>query len=61
MLLISFGAVLCILIVAPIAWMVLTNGERTYELDDARLIFTISFELSFLSYLVVVLRRAASG
>jgi ABC-type nickel/cobalt efflux system permease component RcnA len=58
MLLVSFGTALCVLMVATIASMVLTSGERTFGADEGRLAFTISFAVSFLTYAVVVLLRA---
>jgi hypothetical protein len=59
MLLVSFGTALCVLIVATMASMVLTSGERPFGPDEGRLAFSISFAISFLTYAVVVLLRAA--
>ena len=55
MLLVSFGTALCALMVATMASIVLTTGERTFGADEGRLTFTVSFAITFLTYAVVVL------
>jgi len=53
----SFGIALCLFMIVSAGSAVLTNGEHTFGPSEARLVFTITFVVSFIFFFVKALLR----
>jgi len=53
----SFGIALCMFMIASIGSVVLTDGENAFEPREARIIFIASFVVSFIFFLIRLLRN----
>jgi len=53
----SFGISLCMLMITSIGSVVLTDGENAFEPREARIIFISSFVVSFVFFLIRLLRK----